>query len=372
NGAGSNGSVPNGSDGAGSNGSGSNGSDGAGSNGSGSNGSDGAGSNGSGSNGSGSNGSNDSGSGSSNGSGSTGSGSNSSGSGSSNGSGSTSTGSNGSGSTVNNPATSEGTAAATAGEETGNAVDRKLNHNAYFYNKDGKRANLLVAKKGSVISTYKQESINGRDFYLTDNGLYVAVNNFKEQTRLLKKNAFLYSSKGKRISTKLLKKNTKVKTYGDPVTIKGKQYYITTGNRYVKAANFAVAAKEANNVVADGVTANAILEHDAYIYNDEGKRINRVVLKAGSQLATGETKTIDGRQFIEIGKGHYVASDNVTGTARKLSTKAYVYDQHGQRIGKQTLKKNDTVQTYGEPVKKGGQEFYIIGNNKFVKKGVVK
>ncbi|QYN53296.1 DUF1542 domain-containing protein [Lactobacillus panisapium] len=389
-GAGSNGSGSNGSDGAGSNGSGSNGSDDAGSNGSGSNGSDGAGSNssgsngsdgngsgsngsdGAGSNGSGSNGSNGSGSGSSNGSGSTGSGSNSSGSGSSNGSGSTSTGSNGSGSTVNNPATSEGTAAATAGEETGDAVDRKLNHNAYFYNKDGKRANLLVAKKGSVISTYKQESINGRDFYLTDNGLYVAVNNFKEQTRLLKKNAFLYSSKGKRISTKLLKKNTKVKTYGDPVTIKGKQYYITTGNRYVKAANFAVAAKEANNVVADGVTANAILEHDAYIYNDEGKRINRVVLKAGSQLATGETKTIDGRQFIEIGKGHYVASDNVTGTARKLSTKAYVYDQHGQRIGKQTLKKNDTVQTYGEPVKKGGQEFYIIGNNKFVKKGVVK
>ena len=374
-GAGSNGSGSNGSDGAGSNGSGSNGSDGAGSNGSGSNGSNGSGSNGSGSNGSngsgsngsGSNGSNGSGSGNSNGSGSTGSGSNSSGSGSSNGSGSTSTGSNGSGSTVNNPATSEGTAAATAGEETGDAVDRKLNHNAYFYNKDGKRANLLVAKKGSVISTYKQESINGRDFYLTDNGLYVAVNNFKEQTRLLKKNAFLYSSKGKRINTKLLKKNTKVKTYGDPVTIKGKQYYITTGNRYVKAANFAVAAKEANNVVADGVTANAILEHDAYVYNGDGKRINQVVLKAGSKITAGDTKTIDGRQFVEIANGQYVASDNVTGTARKLTTKAAIYNKYGNKTSKPAMKKGETVQTYGDIVVIKGKAYYAIGNDEFIK-----
>ncbi|RMC32840.1 SLAP domain-containing protein, partial [Lactobacillus sp. ESL0245] len=58
---------------------------------------------------------------------------------------------------------------------TPNAVEKTLKHNAYFYNKEGKRANLLIAKKGSIIATYGTEKINGHDFYLTDNGLYVDI-----------------------------------------------------------------------------------------------------------------------------------------------------------------------------------------------------
>ena len=381
NGSGSNGSESNGSD---SNGSGSNGSE---SNGSGSNGSDanGSGSNGSGSNGSGSNssdsnGSNNSGSGnnssSSNGTGTGNGGSSNTGSGSNNtgntsiGSGSNGSGSNGSssnGSGSNGSDTASGTAAETAGVDTTKAADRKLTHNAYFYNKDGKRANLLVAKKGSTITTYGTQTIGNREFYETKNGLFVAVNNFRAQKRTLKKNAFVYKKDGTRVGGKVLKKNSKVATYGDPIVIRGKSYFIIDNNRYVKAANFGAVTLEANNVPADGVTSNAVLGHDAYVYNSEGQQVNNVVLSADSEITTGETKTINGRQFIQIGKDEYVDSDNVTGTARTLTAKAYVYSQYGNRIGKTAMNAGETVQTYGDVVVIKGKTYYSIGNKQFVK-----
>ena len=393
NGSGSNGSESNGSgsNGSDSNGSGSNGSDanGSGSNGSGSNGSD---SNGSGLNGSDSNGSNNTGSGnnssSSNGTGTGNGGSNNTGSGSnntgntsngsgsnntgntSNGSGSNSSGSNGSssnGSGSNGSETGTGTAAETAGVDTTKAADRKLTHNAYFYNKDGKRANLLVAKKGSTITTYGTQTIGNREFYETKNGLFVAVNNFRAQKRTLKKNAFVYKKDGTRVGGKVLKKNSKVATYGDPIVIRGKSYFIIDNNRYVKAANFGAVTLEANNVPADGVTSNAVLGHDAYVYNSEGQQVNNIVLKADSEITTGETKTINGRQFIQIGKDEYVDSDNVTGTARTLTAKAYVYSQYGNRIGKTAMNAGETVQTYGDVVVIKGKTYYSIGNKQFVK-----
>ncbi|MBH9986647.1 SLAP domain-containing protein, partial [Lactobacillus sp. M0390] len=251
NGSGSNGSDANSSDsnGSGSNGSGSNGSD--------ANSSD---SNGSNNSGSGNNSSSSNGTGTGNGgSSNTGSGSNNTGN-TSNGSGSNGSGSNGSssnGSGSNGSDTASGTAAETAGVDTTKAADRKLTHNAYFYNKDGKRANLLVAKKGSTITTYGTQTIGNREFYETKNGLFVAVNNFRAQKRTLKKNAFVYKKDGTRVGGKVLKKNSKVATYGDPIVIRGKSYFIIDNNRYVKAANFGAVTLEANNVPADGVTANA-------------------------------------------------------------------------------------------------------------------
>ena len=376
NGSGSNGSSSNGSDsngsesnGSGSNGSESNGSDsnGSESNGSGSNGSE---SNGSGSNGSDSNGSGSNGSGSnssSNNSGNSGSGSNNSGSNNSSSAGTGSAGSGVNASGSNGSATSEGTSGETAGVDASKAVDKTLTHNAYFYDKNGNRANLLVAKKGSTISTFGTQKIGNRDFYLTDDGLYVAVNNFIGKKRTLKKNAFVYNKNGKRVGTKLLKKNAKVTTYGDPVSINGKSYFIIDNNRYVKAANFASAAKEANNVLADGVTSNATLGHDAYIYNGNGQRVNKVILKSGSQVTTGETKTVNGRQFVEIGKDQYLDSDNVTGTTRTLTSSAAVYNKYGKRVGSKTINKGENVQTFGSVVAIQGVAYYSIGNDEFVK-----
>ena len=196
--------------------------------------------------------------------------------------------------------------------------------------------------------------------------MYVAVNNFRAQKRTLKKPAFVYNKDGKRVGTNVLKKNTRIGTYGDPVIIHGKSYFIVDNNRYVKAANFGTITLEASNKLADGVTSNAVLGHDAYIYNGSGQRTNKIVLKAGSQVSTGETKTIDVREFTEIGKDQYVASDNITGTTRTTKRKAYIYSQYGNRIGKTTIGKGEKVQTYGDIVVIKGKVYYSIGNRHFI------
>ncbi|RMC47341.1 BspA family leucine-rich repeat surface protein [Lactobacillus sp. ESL0228] len=249
-----------------------------------------------------------------------------------------------------------------------NAVEKTLKHNAYFYNKEGKRANLLIAKKGSIIATYGTEKINGHDFYLTDNGLYVDIYNVIGQKRNLVHNAFVYNRYGKRISSKLLKKNTAVITYGDPVKIHGKAYYLTINNHYVKVANFAPSITRPNREVADGVTANAVIKHNSYVYNDEGKRINQVILKIGSRFTIGQRKVVSGREFLEIAPNQYVASGNVIGTKRRLKVASHIYNKDGKRLAGKQLKKHKTIRTYGNAVKIHGKAYYIIGHNQYIKK----
>ena len=96
-------------------------------------------------------------------------------------------------------------------------------------------------------------------------------------------------------------------------------------------------------------------------------KVNKVVLSAGSRVATGETKTINGRKFIEIGNGQYLDSDEVNGTSRVLTSKADVYNIEGKRIGKVTMNVGETIRTYGEIVVIKGKTYYSIGNGQFVK-----
>lgn len=119
-----------------------------------------------------------------------------------------------------------------------------LIHNAYLYDGNGKRANRFILKAGTVIATYGIETINGRKFYILVNkdnnneSYYVAVGNAKPTRRKLHHNAYIYNEHGMRYSKKVLKKGKLVKTYGSPVTIKHKKYYITARNKFVKKANF--------------------------------------------------------------------------------------------------------------------------------------
>ncbi|MCT6821892.1 MAG: SLAP domain-containing protein, partial [Lactobacillus apis] len=96
-------------------------------------------------------------------------------------------------------------------------IEKKLKHSAYFYNQEGKRANLLVAKRGSIVNTFGREMIKNREFYLTDNNLYIAAENFDPLKRILKKRSFLYDENGRRSGNSTLKKGTEVSTYGSPV-----------------------------------------------------------------------------------------------------------------------------------------------------------
>lgn len=117
-----------------------------------------------------------------------------------------------------------------------------------------------------------------------------------ETTKTLKHNAYVYDKNGKRANKKVLKKSTDVKVTGTK-TIKGKKYYVIADGQYVKAANF--------------TGTETKLKHNAYVYNKNGKRANKKVLKKGKKIKTFSTKTIKGKKFASIGKGHYVKVANL-------------------------------------------------------------
>lgn len=119
-----------------------------------------------------------------------------------------------------------------------------LMHNAYLYDSTGTRSGQIVLKIGSQLMTYGKTTINGRNFYvLNDKGnsnikYYIAAGNVDPLVRKLKHNAYLYNQYGDRKNKKVLKIGSTAKTYGDPVKIKNKKYYIVDKNRFVKKANF--------------------------------------------------------------------------------------------------------------------------------------
>ena len=119
-----------------------------------------------------------------------------------------------------------------------------LMHNAYLYDNTGNRANQIILKIGSKLMTCGKTTINGRNFYVLNDKAnsnikyYIAAGNVDPVVRKLKHNAYLYNQYGDRKNKKVLKKGSTVKTYGDPVKIKNKKYYIVDKNRFVKKANF--------------------------------------------------------------------------------------------------------------------------------------
>ena len=68
------------------------------------------------------------------------------------------------------------------------------------------------------------------------------------------------------------------------------------------------------------------------------------------------------------GKKYYVAVGNVNGTTKQLQHNAYIYNQYGKRVKKYgKLKAGKAVRTYGSSVKIRGKKYYIVAKNRFVK-----
>lgn len=60
----------------------------------------------------------------------------------------------------------------------------------------------------------------------------------KHVNRRLKHNAYIYNKRGRRVTHKVLKKGKHIKVYSKAIKIHGKYYYQISKNRYVKKANF--------------------------------------------------------------------------------------------------------------------------------------
>lgn len=116
-------------------------------------------------------------------------------------------------------------------------IIRTVYHNSYLYDHNGSRKTGKYYS-GTSITTYGKTYIQGREYYDLGNDTFVKVNNISGIKRKLKHNAYIYNKKAKRVGTKVLKKNKKVRVYGKAVKMHNKLYYIIGNNHFVKKANF--------------------------------------------------------------------------------------------------------------------------------------
>ncbi|MCX0290651.1 SLAP domain-containing protein [Lactobacillus kullabergensis] len=304
-------------------------------------------------------------------------------------------GNTGGGSTVTpGPVNKPGTGSVDAGKDKpqnddGNLTNSsqvKLMHNAYLYDETGKRANQITLGVGSIVTVYGTQTINGKEYYvLVDQGAknkkyFVATANVLATRQKLTHNAYIYNQFGKRVKkTGVYKKGQLLNTYGAVVKIRGKRYFTIGKNRFVKAANVKIvtSAKSANEEVAPTntntteqpvVTVAKSLKHNAYLYDENGRRANKLIFNAGSVVETTGKTTINGQKYYALPDGLYIASGNIDAKKLKLKHNAYIYNKYGHRLDKKVLKKHKSVNTYGNPVKIGHKKYYTLSKGRFVKK----
>ncbi|WP_338201825.1 SLAP domain-containing protein [Lactobacillus rizhaonensis] len=255
-----------------------------------------------------------------------------------------------------------------------------LMHNAYLYDENGKRANKVILGAGSIITSYGIKEINGQSYYiLVDKGnqnkiYYVALGNVIPTSQKLRHNAYVYNKHGNRIKKAgVLRKGNNIKTYGNAVTIRGKKYYIIAHNRFVKVANIALqkatSAASINELVAkkaQAAVAKTIM-HNSYLYDQNGRRANKIIILASSIVNTVNQQFINGKKYYELDDGLFIVANNIDSKMLKLRHSAYVYSQHGNLISKKVLRKQQVIKTYGSPVKINHEKYFTIAKNKFVK-----
>ena len=120
-------------------------------------------------------------------------------------------------------------------------VTRTVFHNSYVYDENGIRKTGEYFA-GETVKTYGTKLIKGKKYYDLGNNDFVKTVNITGVNRKLKHNAYIYTKKAnkkvKRLGRKVLKKHTKLKTYGGALKMHKKLYYIVGKNRYIKKANF--------------------------------------------------------------------------------------------------------------------------------------
>ncbi|MDF7682277.1 SLAP domain-containing protein [Lactobacillus sp. ESL0679] len=147
----------------------------------------------------------------------------------------------------------------------------------------------------------------------------------------------------------------------------------------LQGADTDVSATDTDTSTTDGTTADTAttvsqaptgkqtLMHDAYTYNGQGECTNAALKTAGTKVTVGNSKTINGKKYLQIGTDEYVVASNIIGKTRKLSHNAYVYDTAGKRTNGVKLHRGSRVRTYGGKVVINGMIYYQINTTEFVK-----
>lgn len=279
-----------------------------------------------------------------------------------------------------------------------------LVRNAYVYDKNGKRldkymgsAKYTTIAKGVTVTSTGTKTINGVKYYDLGGGAYIKAVNVDgkaaSSTSSLSKgtkakfvsNSYIYDKNGKRISkyqgkSKFVKGDS-VTTYGIQ-TINGKKYYQLDkkGTAFVRTVNIdgKTTSNQESSVSNDAESTKKYdysLKKNAYIYDNNGKRINKYQGKSkllkGAAIDVYGIETIKGKDYYQLDKKGtaFVKASNVTRTVKATSItmkkNAYIYNGNGD-TKKKTVKKGKTVKTT-EARYIGTKLYYKISDNQFVK-----
>lgn len=279
-----------------------------------------------------------------------------------------------------------------------------LVRNAYVYDKNGKRldkymgsAKYTTIAKGVTVTSTGTKTINGVKYYDLGGGAYIKAVNVDgkaaSSTSSLSKgtkakfvsNSYIYDKNGKRISkyqgkSKFVKGDS-VTTYGIQ-TINGKKYYQLDkkGTAFVRTVNIdgKTTSNQESSVSNDAESTKKYdysLKKNAYIYDKNGKRINKYQGKSkllkGAAIDVYGIETIRGKDYYQLDKKGtaFVKASNVTRTVKATSItmkkNAYIYNGNGD-TKKKTVKKGKTVKAT-EARYIGTKLYYKISDNQFVK-----
>lgn len=279
-----------------------------------------------------------------------------------------------------------------------------LVRNAYVYDKNGKRldkymgsAKYTTIAKGVTVTSTGTKTINGVKYYDLGGGAYIKAVNVDgkaaSSTSSLSKgtkakfvsNSYIYDKNGKRISkyqgkSKFVKGDS-VTTYGIQ-TINGKKYYQLDkkGTAFVRTVNIdgKTTSNQESSVSNDAASTKKYdysLKKNAYIYDNNGKRINKYQGKSkllkGAAIDVYGIETIKGKDYYQLDKKGtaFVKASNVTRTVKATSItmkkNAYIYNGNGD-TKKKTVKKGKTVKAT-EARYIGTKLYYKISDNQFVK-----
>lgn len=122
-------------------------------------------------------------------------------------------------------------------------------------------------------------------------------------------------------------------------------------------------------------SSQVALTHNAYVYDQNGHRVGRSVLKKNQNVTIVKTKKINGKQYAQIGKNRYIKRSNYQAVAEfkpkagqtgvVLAKNAYIYDEAGN-TNKDKLLKGTSHQVYQVKWIKG-KIYYMIGTNQWIK-----
>ena len=279
-----------------------------------------------------------------------------------------------------------------------------LVRNAYVYDKNGKRldkymgsAKYTTIAKGVTVTSTGTKTIYGVKYYDLGGGAYIKAVNVDgkaaSSTSSLSKgtkakfvsNSYIYDKNGKRISkyqgkSKFVKGDS-VTTYGIQ-TINGKKYYQLDkkGTAFVRTVNIdgKTTSNQESSVSNDAESTKKYdysLKKNAYIYDNNGKRINKYQGKSkllkGAAIDVYGIETIKGKDYYQLDKKGtaFVKASNVTRTVKATSItmkkNAYIYNGNGD-TKKKTVKKGKTIKAT-EARYIGTKLYYKISDNQFVK-----